>query len=473
MKPSKDSEAEAILRNDAPKLKALNSGMVCMHSLDKLIFLAAHEAQKPGFHGLYRFLMANQWKSRETLLREQALLLRRMVHFCYNRVPLYRRRFRESGLMPSDIRNQSDLEKISPLTKKDILSNKADFLPTGRTGKYHMSHTGGTTGSPLSFRVSHDDRFFSGALLYRGWSGGGYHLGDRMLVMGGPSLLRNPQMRVRLKINELTRKLRYISYFKLDKADLQKYTMMLQSWKPSFLRGAPSGLNELAEHIENHSADIPRLKAIFTTTEKLYPHVRKNLERVFGARVFDGYGANDGGVGAYEYDCGNLHIDTERSILEVVDEENNQITQGRGRVLATSLRNFAMPFLRYEVEDEVVATEQECHCGRGLPILEEIIGRTVSVFVKPDGGLIHGWFFNIIFLDIGETVKQYRVVQETEERIVIYLIPGPGFGDHTIQQISHFVETNCSDWELDFRIVESIPKSRSGKVIFIESLVKR
>jgi phenylacetate-CoA ligase len=258
----------------------------------------------------------------------------------------------------------------------------------------------------------------------------------------------------------------------MDAESLRKCTTVLQSWKPVFLRGYPSALDELAEHIEKQGTHIPKPKAIFTTSEKLYAPVREKLERVFGARVFDGYGAADGGVGAYEYECGNLHVDTERSILEVVDEENDKITHGRGRVLATSLRNFSMPFLRYEVGDEVIVTEHECHCGRGLPMLEEIIGRTVSVFVKPDGGLVHGWFFLYIFWEIGEAVRKYKVVQETKERIVIDLVPGSGFGSHIIPQIRHFIRSNCSDWELDFRIVKSIPKSRSGKEIFIESRVK-
>jgi len=443
-----------------------------MLSLEKIIFLASHEVQRPGFHGLYKFLMTNQWKPREILLREQVLLLRRMVQFCFKYVPLYRRRFEESGITPSDIRELSDLEKIPPLTKEDILYNKADILPTVPTGAYYLNNTAGTTGTPLRFRLSRNDRFFSGALLYRGWSGGGYRLGDRMLVLAGASLLMDSHSKLRVRINEVTRNLRFFSSFQMDTESFKKCAMVFQSWKPSYLRGYPSALNELAEYIEDSRIDIPGLKAIFTTSEKLYPKVRENLEGVFEARVFDGYGANDGGVGAYEYECGNLHVDTERSILEVVDEENKQIACGKGRVLATSLRNFAMPFLRYEVGDEVVVAEQECHCGRGLPILDEIIGRTVSVFVKPDGDLVHGWFFLYIFWEIGEAVKKYRVIQETKERIVIDLVPGPGFGDHTIKQIRHFVQSNCTDWLLDFHIVRSIPKTRSGKVIFIESRVK-
>ena len=98
---------------------------------------------------------------------------------------------------------------------------------------------------------------------------------------------------------------------------------------------------------------LPKIKAVYTAAEKLYPDVRENLQRVFGTRVFDGYGAHDGGLGAYEFECGKMHIDTERSILEVVDDNNEQVSTGEGHVLATSLENFAMPFLRYDTGDIV------------------------------------------------------------------------------------------------------------------------
>ena len=59
--------------------------------------------------------------------------------------------------------------------------------------------------------------------------------------------------------------------------------------------------------------------------------------------VYDGYGLNDGGVSAYECpEHAGLHIDTERSIMEVVDGEGHQMNRGDGRILATSLYNYAI-----------------------------------------------------------------------------------------------------------------------------------
>ena len=448
------------------------SVLFSMGFIERVIFVVAHEIQRPGFVGLYKSLVRNQWRSQEAIMDDQNRKLRRMIEFCYNHVPFYRQRFKEANLVPSDIKTVKDLEKLPPTTKNDLLRNKVSSFPQGVNVRHYVRTTGGTTGDPLTYRISHEDRFLSGALLYRGWSGGGYHLGDKVLTLAGSSLIEDLKSTARVRVTELTRNIRFASAFKMNPRNLLSYVGMMNSWKPSFLRGYPSALYEFARFIESHDLSIPETSAILVTSEKLYQEVRETLQRVFRARVFDGYGANDGGIGAYEYECGKMHIDTERSILEVVDENNEQIASGEGHVLATSLANFAMPVLRYDMGDEVVLSDELCSCGRGSPVLKEVIGRTVAVLVMPDGTRVHGWFFQHVFFRVGEQVKKYRVVQETKDRIEIDIVPGSSFGEHTIESIRELVSHTCNDWILNFHIVESIPKTKSGKAIYIQSKVK-
>jgi phenylacetate-CoA ligase len=258
----------------------------------------------------------------------------------------------------------------------------------------------------------------------------------------------------------------------MDDASLVSYLDQLLTWNPSFLRGYPSAIYEFAKFMERESLELPELKAIFTTSEKLLPHVRMKVEEVFGTRVFDEYGANDGGISAVECDHQRMHVNTERSIMEIVDEEQRQIDVGTGKVLATSLKNYAMPFLRYELGDEAVATDEECPCGRGLPVIEEILGRTVSSFITPDGVLIHGWFFGWLMIDFGEAVRQYKITQVSRTKIEILIVPGNGFDKKMIQKIRALAFAKCKDWKLDINIVDEIPISKSGKRIFIENKLK-
>ncbi len=443
-----------------------------MRGLEKAVFLLAHSALDPGFYRLYTIMMRNQWKRREDILKQQSLDLRRIVRFCYERVPFYRSHLNEANIKPADIRTIADLEKIPSINKTDILSNPKAFIPTGMRMNYHPAYTAGTTGMPMHFRISHNDYVLGVALSYRSWSAGGYTLGNRMAVLAGSALMPDSRYAILVKANEIARNVRFLSAYHMDDASLVSYLDQILSWNPSFLRGYPSAIYEFAKFIERESLELPKLKAIITTSEKLLPHVRMKVEEVFGTRVFDEYGANDGGISAVECDHQRIHVNTERSIMEIVDEDQRQIDVGTGKVLATSLKNYAMPFLRYELGDEAVATDEECPCGRGLPVIEEILGRTVSSFITPDGVLIHGWFFGWLMIDFGEAVRQYKITQVSRTKIEVLIVPGNGFDEIMIKKIRALAFAKCKDWKLDINIVDDIPISKSGKRIFIESKLK-
>ena len=111
-------------------------------------------------------------------------------------------------------------------------------------------------------------------------------------------------------------------------------------------------------------------------------------------------------------------------------------------------------------------------CGRGLPVIEEILGRTVSTLVTPDGTPIHGWFFGWLLIEFGEEIRQYKITQVSRTNIEVLIVPGKGFTENIIQKIQSLAHAKCKDWKVDIRLVDEIPVSKSGKRIFIESKVK-
>ena len=101
--------------------------------------------------------------------------------------------------------------------------------------------------------------------------------------------------------------------------------------------------------------------------------------------------------------------------MEIVDSNGEQIDKGEGRIVATSLYNYAMPFLRYDTGDDGNLLDDTCSCGRGYKLLKEVNGRTVDVLVTPEGKSIHGWFFLYIFWE-QQGIVEYQVIQETLEK---------------------------------------------------------
>jgi phenylacetate-CoA ligase len=215
------------------------------------------------------------------------------------------------------------------------------------------------------------------------------------------------------------------------------------------------------------------LNAIYTTAEKLLPHMKKNIEDVFDCDVYDNYGLNDGGVGAYECSEHNgLHIDTERSIMEVVDDSRQQISDGIGNVLATGLYNYAMPFIRYDTGDMGYIIEDKCGCGRKSTLLKEIIGRSVDILQTPEGKSVHGWFLLYIFWEYGEGIKEYQVIQKKIDEIEIKIVPDDTFNEKNLNIIKQIILEKSKVWNIKFRLVDEIKRTNAGKYKFIISNVK-
>jgi phenylacetate-CoA ligase len=196
--------------------------------------------------------------------------------------------------------------------------------------------------------------------------------------------------------------------------------------------------------------------------------MREKIGTVFSCDVYDAYGLNDGGLGAYECsEHSGLHIDTERAVMEVVDENGNQLESGEGEILATSLYNFAMPFIRYDTGDLGHIIDDVCSCGRGYKLLKEVVGRSVDVLVTPEGKNVHGWFFLYIFWEHCEGVKEYQVVQKKLDTIVIKIVPEDDFDENQLDKIREIVRERSEGWNVEFKFVDAIERTGAGKYKFI------
>ncbi|WP_424353326.1 phenylacetate--CoA ligase family protein [Methanosarcina mazei] len=438
--------------------------------LHQNLFKLSHQALYPKFHSTYKCVMKSQWQSSEEQKLQQEKQLQNMIRFVYGNVPYYHKLFKELKISPDDIRTLEDLRKLPILTKDTIKANWEDFKPANLSSiKYYKKTTGGSTGTPFEFRFSKPDRFLSVSILYRGWSYGGYKLADKMVFLAGSALDVGTESSIIKKTHEITRNLKKLSSFDMGIQDMENYTKIINSFNPRFLRGYASSIDFFAKHIDKKNEQI-NFDAVFTTSEKLYPHMRKNIENVFSCDVFDGYGLYDGGVSAFECQEHNgLHIDTERSIMEIVDENGCQLEEGTGSIIATSLHNFAMPFIRYDTGDLGNLVEDVCGCGRESKLLKEVLGRSVDILITPEGKSVHGWFFLYIMWEYCKGVKEYQVVQDKISHITIKMVIDASFDEKQLDKIRSIVKTKSDGWDLEFKFVDRIERTKAGKYKFIVS----
>lgn len=400
-----------------------------------------------------------------------------MITFCYENVPYYRNLFKSLKLQPKDIRAIEDLEKIPILTKDIVKQHWEEFKPANLSGmKYYEQASGGSTGKPFSYRLSKHDRFLGGALLYRGWGYGGYGLGDRMAFLAGSSLSVGTKSRVNTLFHEKARNLRKLSSYDMGENEIRKYIQIINSFQPKFIRGYASSIYFFVKWVEENDFIIHSPAAVFTTAEKLYPNMRAKISEVFNCNVYDGYGLSDGGISAYECpEHAGLHIDTERSVMEGVDETGHQLEQGMGRILATSLHNYALPFIRYDTGDMGSFLDEACTCGRGSRLLKEVIGRDKEFLITPKGKYVHGAaFFNTVLGGMHHVneIQEFQVIQETKEEICIDLVCTDFFDPAELDQVAEAIKIRSDGWNVRFNFTDKIERTGAGKYKFIVNKVK-
>lgn len=436
--------------------------------LHKGLFILSHQCGDASFYLNYKKLVKNQWKPYSELKHDQEIQLRHVIEFSYSNIPYYHNLFKGLGLMPSDIKTLSDLNKIPILTKKIIKQNWEQLKPVNLSSlKYYERATGGSTGTPLHYRLSKQDRFFGGALLYRGWGYGGYQLGNKMIFLAGASLNVGNKSKISKFAHETARNIRMLSSFDMGQSEMQQYVKIISSSQPCYIRGYASSLYFLARWMKKNGISAPSTKAVMTTAEKLSTHMRNTISNVFDCEVFDNYGLNDGGISAYE--CPEhigLHIDTERSIMEIVDEKGMAIEEGRGQIIATSLHNYAMPFIRYFTGDEGHLLTEPCTCGRGSLLLKEVLGRQQEMLSTPGGQFVHGEFISHMMWEI-PNVKEFQVIQDRIDHMVFRLVVEEGFNEGHLDQIRDIVNKRNLKWDIEFQLVDSIEKTGAGKYKFI------
>ncbi|MFC1865288.1 phenylacetate--CoA ligase family protein [Chloroflexota bacterium] len=435
--------------------------------LDDLFFRVAYLLSRPEIIRCYDESQKTQWKDYEYLRYQQETKLRNMISYAYKHVLYYTQLLDELSIKPEDITTVKDLQQFPILTKKAIKDNWHDFIPDNMNKiKYKDGFTSGSTGIPLNYRMSVYDYERGLGLMYRGWGYAGYRLGDKVATIGGSSIMPVHGSRLKSVAQRILLHIRYFNFSVIGHDQLLKLFHSLNRWRPVYLRCYGSCILSFALYIRNHNLKPAfRPKGIFCTAETLMPWQRKVIEEILQAPVFDQYGLNDGGVSAYECEQHDgKHIDTERAILEVVDDDGKQIIDKRGRILATNLYNHAFPFIRYDTGDLGIISDSKCICGRNTHLLRGILGRA-NDHLELNGLLLNNQHINILLSNID--IDQYQIVQDDYSSIIVRIIKGKDYKKEDEALIRDSFTNSVGKINIHFDYVVTIPTSRAGKHRFI------
>lgn len=206
----------------------------------------------------------------------------------------------------------------------------------------------------------------------------------------------------------------------------------------------------------------------------LLPNERKFIEETFEVKVTDRYGCEEVSLIASECERHEgMHLNIEHLFIEFLDENENPVKPGKaGNIVVTDLMNKAMPFIRYRVEDVGVPTNRKCSCGRGLPIMEHVVGRAAEFLIKDDGTKVAGVSLIENTLTRIAGLEQMQIVQNNLDRFLIRIVPGNAFNREVHNQlISYFKKIFGDKINVEIALVKEILPEKSGKYRFSICLI--
>lgn len=411
-------------------------------------------------------LLETQWLPADEIRAFQWGELQALLRHSYETVPFHRRRFDELGIRPEDIRDTEDYARLPVMEKRDFVEHACDLLSrSARPEELYSNGTGGSTGAPMRYQLDRNSYEWRQAAHLRGniWAGSGF--GRREFHLWGEPLRPGSwaaSLKQRLWHWALNH--HYANSYRMSPETMGRYLRELNRVRPDVIIGYAYSLYLFARFIADRGREVARPRGVIATAEKLLPHQREVIETVFGAPVFERYGCREVMLIAMECEAHRgLHLTAENLYVELLVGDRPARPGEVGEVVLTDLHNYAMPFVRYRNGDLAVASDRACPCGRGLPLIEEVHGRTLDVLCTPDGRRISGVFVPMFFKDY-PWVSEFQVEQTAIDRIEVRIKPAGGFRPALLDELGRDLRGRIGDGvRIDLQRVDQIPRSASGK----------
>lgn len=416
------------------------------------------------------FLRQTQFWPYEKIREYQLGKLKRLLNHAYLHVPYYRKLFRETGMAPADVRSFQDFKQIPILTKNIIRENINSLIATNMSKEELLPNsTGGSTGEPLHFFQDAHYELWADAARIRGWYDlPGCEYGDTCAVLWGAMHEVKEDFSFWERLRDICKSGEiWLNAFNLSNERKLKFLKLCRVLKPKLLRGYVTAIKDMAMFLDEHGLSFPAIKGVVLGAETVDEQSQAYIERIFHAPSYNTYGGRELSLIAMECSCKNgLHEVSENNYVEF---ENIDLAgyENAGNLIITNLNNYAMPFIRYRIGDiGIPSTLDSCKCGRGLPLIAKVIGRTTEVFKFNDGTRIAGEMFIHLMKDF--PLREYQFIQVSGSRVILRHKRSDNLSDDLKNSILHTYRGYLPKGvTLDFEEIDVFEKTVTGKFRFV------
>jgi phenylacetate-CoA ligase len=403
--------------------------------------------------------------SRERWKTWQEERLGYMLHRAATRVPYYREQWaaRRRG---GDRSSWEYLENWPVLEKKTLQQNPTAFVADDchPRNMWH-EHTAGTTGTPLSVWQSRETlRSWFALFEVRARHWNGVSRDENWATLGGRPVISAHTLHPPFWVWNAPMNQLYLSANHLSKRNAPAYVAALNQYRITHMVAYSSSAAVLAKQALDLGLSTKGIKVIVTVAEPLPTWRRKIISQGFACQVKESYGMAEIAVAATECLAGTLHLWPEVGWLEIFsDTEDIPLSHGlSGRFICTSLLNTDMPLIRYSVGDRgsIASKSVLCRCGRTLPTLACIEGRTYDLLMTQDDRRVY-ISLNPIFENI--PVSEAQIIQETLNRVRIRYVTTANFTENLERLLIDRLRARIGEVEVVLERLSEIPREANGK----------
>ena len=212
---------------------------------------------------------------------------------------------------------------------------------------------------------------------------------------------------------------------------------------------------------------------MFTSSETLFDYQRSAIESAFACKVFDAYGMAERAVLATECDHHRgHHLNSDYGVTEFLDGARQPAAAGTmATILATSLHNFAMPFIRYETSDASALSCSACTCGRGFPVMRNVTTKQEAIVTLPDGRLISPSVLTHPFKPM-HNIAESQIIQEQVNELIVKIVKRPAYTSaDEAMLVAGFHERLGRDVRILVVYVDEIPRTANAKFKWVISSI--
>ncbi len=355
---------------------------------------------------------------RNTLEKLQIDRLKLIIHRVYENVPFYRKKFKQLGIKPEDIKDLKDLKKL-PFTVKDDLRKSFPYklfaTPLKNVVRIHASS--GTTGIPTVVGYTKKDITLWSELTARVLKAGGLSCNDIVQISFGYGLFTGA-FGMHYGAERIG-----ATVIPISTGNTLRQISTIQNFGTTALICTPSYALQIYDTAKEHGID-PRetsLKLGFFGAEPWTETMRKEIEEKFGILATDNYGLSEiigpGFSGECVYKNG-LHIAEDHFIPEIINPETGEVLEPgqRGELVITTLTKEAIPLIRYRTRDLTKLNYEKCECGRTLVRMEKVKGRSDDMLIIK-GVNVFPTQIETALLSVKGTLPYYLIIVDKKGRL--------------------------------------------------------